>query len=131
MKPRGFTLLETLLALMVFSLAVVALVEAVHQLGTSSLHQRREAEVQEQMRSLLLEHTRMPLPPEELETREGDVTYTVERIRLEDLRNLDGQPVQDIFEVRVTAVWMEGGIEQQAESATWVYPPLFQQAIPR
>jgi prepilin-type N-terminal cleavage/methylation domain-containing protein len=130
-KARGFTLLETLLALMVFSLAVVALVEAVHQLGTSSLHQRREAEVQEHMRSLLLEHTRMPLPPEELETREGDVTYTVERIRLEDLRNLDGQPVQDLFEVRVTATWTEGSEQQQAEAATWVDPPLFQQAIPR
>ena len=131
MKPRAFTLLETLLALMVFSLAVVALVEAVNQLGASTLHQRRETEVQEHMWSLLLEHTRMPQPPEELETREGDVTYVVERIPLEDLRNQDGLPLQGLFEIRVTAIWMEGGLEQSAEASTWVYPPLFQQSLPR
>ncbi len=49
MKPRGFTLLKTLLALMVFSIAVVALVEALNQLGNTTLHRRREATVQEHM----------------------------------------------------------------------------------
>ena len=42
MRRRGFTLLETLLALMVFSTAVVALVEAVHQLGEHTLLRRHE-----------------------------------------------------------------------------------------
>lgn len=124
MSKRGFTLLETLLALMVFSLAVVALVEAVHQLGTSALLRRREAAVQERMRSLLVENTRLPERPLESSLTEGDVTYTVRRSPLE-LSNKDGLPLTDLFEVRVTAVWLEGNLKQQATAETWVYPPLF------
>lgn len=124
MRTRGFTLLETLLALMVFSMAVVALVEAVHQLGGTTLLMRREAEVQERMRSLLIEHTRLPDPKEEAQVKEGDVTYTMKRTKLE-LKNRDGMPLTDLFEVRVTAEWLEGSIMQQATAETWVYPPLF------
>ncbi len=124
MRTRGFTLLETLLALMVFSMAVVALVEAVHQLGGTTLLMRREAEVQERMRSLLIEHTRLPDPKDEAQVKEGDVTYTVKRTNLE-LKNREGLPLTDLFEVRVTAEWMEGRVAQQATAETWVYPSLF------
>ena len=123
-KRRGFTLLETLLALMVFSTAVVALVEAVHQLGEHTLLRRHEAAVQERMRSLLVEHTRIPDAIEEIKLKEGDVTYTVTHTPLE-LKDRDGQPLAGLFEVRVTAAWMEGRIQQQASAETWVYPPLF------
>lgn len=122
MRRRGFTLLETLLALMVFSTAVVALVEAVHQLGEHTLLRRHEAAVQERMRSLLVEHTRVL--EKEVELQEGDVTYTVTHTPLE-LKDRDGQPVEGLFEVRVTAAWMEGRTQQQASAETWVYPPLF------
>lgn len=124
MRKRGFTLLETLLALMVFSMAVVALVEAIHQLGGTTLLMRREAEVQERMRSLLIEHTRLPDPKDDAQVKEGDVTYTVKRVPLE-LKNRDGLPLTDLFEVRVTAEWLEGSVTQQATAETWVYPPLF------
>ncbi len=124
MRKRGFTLLETLLALMVFSLAVVALVEAVHQLGGTTLLMRREAEVQERIRSLLIEHTRLPDPQEEAQVKEGDVTYTMKRTKLE-LSNQEGVQLNDLFEVRVTAQWLDGSVMQQASAETWVYPPLF------
>jgi prepilin-type N-terminal cleavage/methylation domain-containing protein len=121
---RGFTLLETLLALMVFSTAVVALVEAVHQLGEHTLLRRHEAAVQERMRSLLVEHTRRPDDIEEVKLQEGDVSYTVTHTPLE-LKDRDGQPLAGLFEVRVTAAWLEGRTQQQASAETWVYPPLF------
>ena len=124
MRRKGFTLLETLLAVMVFSTAVVALVEAVHQLGEHTLLRRHEAAVQERLRSLLVEHTRRPDEIEEVKVQEGDVTYIVTHTPLE-LKNHDGQPVMGLFEVRVTAAWMEGRTPQQASAETWVYPPLF------
>jgi len=123
-RRKGFTLLETLLALMVFSTAVVALVEAVHQLGEHTLLRRHEAAVQERMRSLLVEHTRRPDDIEEMKLQEGDVTYIVTHTPLE-LKDRDGQPVAGLFEVRVTAAWKEGRTQQQASAETWVYPPLF------
>ena len=127
MKRRGFTLLETLLALIVFSMAVVALVEAVHQLGKQTLLRRREASVQERLRSLLLEQTRTPVPnpKEEIKLKEGDTTYTIRRTKLE-LSDRDGQAVQGLFEIRVTAEWLEGREVQQATAETWVFPPLFE-----
>ena len=127
MKRRGFTLLETLLALIVFSMAVVALVEAVHQLGKQTLLRRREASVQERIRSLLLEQTRTPVPnpKEEIKLKEGDTTYTIRRTKLE-LTDRDGQAVQGLFEIRVTAEWLEGRELQQATAETWVYPPIFE-----
>jgi prepilin-type N-terminal cleavage/methylation domain-containing protein len=121
---HGFTLLETLLALMVFSVAVVSLVEAINQLGGHTLLRRHEAAVQERMRSLLVEHTRMPDAPAEVTLQESEVTYTVKHTPLE-LKNRSGQPVQGIFEVRVTAAWKDGQVPQQASAETWVYPPLF------
>lgn len=124
MRRKGFTLLETLLALMVFSTAVVALVEAVHQLGEHTLLRRHEAAVQERMRSLLVEHTRRPDDIEEVKLQEGDVTYIVTHTPLEP-KDRDGQPLAGLFEVRVTAAWMEGRTQQQASAETWVYPPLF------
>ncbi|MGV3662953.1 MAG: prepilin-type N-terminal cleavage/methylation domain-containing protein [Prosthecobacter sp.] len=126
-REPAFTLLETLLALTIFSMAVVALVEAVNQLGLTTIHQRRESEVQERMRSLLTERTRLPLPQEEeTKVKEGDITYTVQHQKLE-LQNKDGQPVEGLYEVRVTAQWMEGREPQQASVDTWLYPQLFLQ----
>jgi len=125
-KRHGFTLLETLLALMVFSMAVVALVEAVHQLGEHALLRRHEAAVQERMRSLLVEHTRLEDAPAKVTLQDGEVTYTVTHTPLE-LKNRDGLPVPGLFEVRVTAAWQEGRTPQQASAETWVYPPLFRQ----
>ncbi len=124
MKRRAFTLLETLLALMVFSLAVVALVEAVHQLGEHTLLRRHETAVQERMRSLLVEHTRLPDSPVEMQLKEGDVTYTVRHTPL-DLRSKNGAPLPQMFEVKVTADWRDGRVAQQVTAETWVYPPLF------
>lgn len=125
-SSRGFTLLETLLALMIFSMAVVGLVEAVNQLGLTTVHQRRESQVQERMRSLLTERTRLPLQQEEGETKlqEGDTTYLIRHQKLQ-LQNKEGQPVEGLYEVRVTAQWLEGRELQQSSVETWVYPPLF------
>jgi len=127
-RRRGFTLLETLLALMVFSVAVVALVEAVHQLGELTLLRRHEGTVQERIRSLLVEYTRMPMPVPlaDVQLKEDDVTYTVSFKPLEELKNRDGQPVEGLFEVRVNAAWLEGRVLQQTSSEMWVFPPLFQ-----
>lgn len=126
-QAQGFTLLETLLALMIFSMAVVGLVEAVNQLGLTTIHQRRESQVQERMRSLLTERTRLPLPQEEeTKAQEGDTTYTIQHQKLQ-LQDKEGVQIEGLYEVRVTAQWTEGREPQVATVETWLYPPLFMQ----
>lgn len=127
----AFTLLETLLAVLVFSLAVVALVEAVNQLGNTTLLRRQEAILQDRMRSLLVEQTRLlwlkPVPTSAVSEevlQEGGVTYTLNLQPL-DLQNYEGQPLTEMLEATIMAVWTEGGRRHEASASTWVYLPLF------
>jgi type II secretory pathway pseudopilin PulG len=131
-RLRGaFTLLETLLAVLVFSMAVVALVEAINQLGNTTLLRRQEAILQDRMRSLLVEHTRLlwlkPVPTSPVSEevlQEGGISYTLNLQPLE-LHNFDGQLLPEMLEASIVAVWTEGGRRREASTSTWVYLPLF------
>lgn len=131
-RREGFTLMEVLLAVLIFSLAVVSLVEAVNATGRTALLGRHERQIQARLDMLLLEATRAPDfmtkvgqgQLQDSKFTEGDVTY-VTRIKRLDLTNEEGQELTDVFEVTVTARWMEGREEQEVQASTWVFPLLF------
>jgi len=130
-SQRAFTLLETLLALLVFSTAVVALVEAVHQLGQTTLIRRHEAILQDRMRSLLVEHSRLLWMKPNLASgssekilEEDGVAYTLQIAPLE-LESRDGQRLNEMFELTILANWVEGRLPKTASASTWVYLPLY------
>jgi prepilin-type N-terminal cleavage/methylation domain-containing protein len=128
----GFTLLEVMLALMVFSMAVVALVTAINGIGNASTESRQYREVQSRLESLLTEITRMPPDPSaapgdrtlEKTVRENGVEYRIKKAPLE-LTNKDGQQLPDMFTVTATARWKEGGGDAELSAETMVYPPLY------
>jgi competence protein ComGC len=128
----GFTLLEALLALFIFSTAVISLVEAINQTGRTVLISRRERQVQTRLETYLCEATRSPeflaklRNGENVETTvtEGDVSYKLTTKPLE-LSNVDGQELNEMFAVNVTAQWKEGRESQEISAETWVFPPLF------
>ncbi|TLD72187.1 prepilin-type N-terminal cleavage/methylation domain-containing protein [Phragmitibacter flavus] len=128
----GFTLLEVLLALMVFSIAVVALVEAINLSGLASSESRLEGRVQARLETLLLEATRLSqlggteFPPELVDTKvtEDGVAYHIQTVELE-LDNMDGERLTGLYAARVTATWRESMQTQTAEAETWFWPPLF------
>ncbi len=129
---RGFTLLEALLALFIFSTAVISLLEAINGTGRAVLLARKEREVQSRLESLLLETTRSPevlsrvktTQPQESTSKEGDVTYVTRTAPLE-LRNRDNLPLRNVVSVNITAHWMEGRETQEVSAETWVFIPLF------
>ncbi|WP_395749798.1 type II secretion system protein J [Prosthecobacter sp.] len=130
-QAPAFTLLEVLLAVFVFSMAAVALVEAVQQVGNTTVLQRREAMVQDRMSSLLVEYSRLlwkqPAPASatsEKVLEEDGVTYTLQVAPLE-LKNKDGQPLPEMVQVAIVATWKEGAAKQEATASTWVFRPLF------
>ncbi|QIF05349.1 type II secretion system protein [Roseimicrobium sp. ORNL1] len=133
LHEAGFTLLETMLAVFIFGMAAVALIEAINSSGRTSVAARQKGNVQARLDNLLqeatrdplwmVENTRVPLVTEN-EVRDGAFTYIIRREPLE-LKNQDGNPLQGLYLVRVTARWMDAGREQSAFAETWAYPLIF------
>lgn len=128
----GFTLLEVMLALMVFSIAVVSLVAAINGVGNASTESRVFREVESRLESLLTEVTRTPKDPSaaaadrtlEKAVKENGVEYHLKKDPVE-IANKDGQVLPDMFTVKATARWKEGGHDQELNAETIVYPPLY------
>lgn len=129
---QGFTLIEVLLSLLIFSVAAVSLVQAINILGVAGTEAREERAIQDRLDNLLLETSRKPLPrisPHRAFTethREGNVTYEV-RIEPLELVNKDNQRLNELYTLRATATWIESGREQRLSAETWIYPPLYAQ----
>lgn len=131
-REAGFTLLETMLAVFIFGMAAVALMEAINTSGRTSLDARRKGNIQMRLDNLLLEATRDPLwaadtrvqVATERTVEENGFKYTIKREPLE-LENVDGQPLQGLYHVQVSARWLEGGRERTAVAETWAYPLMF------
>ena len=57
-RPSGFTLLETLIALSIFSLAVVALAEAIQQSAQASNVIRQDVQIHDRMTAMTAQNQR-------------------------------------------------------------------------
>lgn len=131
-EAGGFSLIEVLLSLLIFSVAAVSLVQAINTLGIAGSEARADRAIQDRLDNLLVETSRKPLPQMSLngpfsEThRENNVSYEV-RIEPLEMTNKDNQRLTDLYKLRVTAVWTESRREQRMTSETWLYPPLYAQ----
>ena len=131
MKPTsGFTLFEVLLALMIFSVAVIALVEAINGMGNASVEARRNQEIVARLNSLMTEVTRLPGKPGTSDRSldktmtENGVDYHV-KITPVELANKDGQPLPNMYAVKATARWKDSGHPEEINAETIMYPPLY------
>jgi prepilin-type N-terminal cleavage/methylation domain-containing protein len=139
MKTRrgatGFTLLEVLFAILIFSVAVVALIQAINGMGEAAAASQRNRAVVARLDALVLELTRNP-PPEiqqpfgsfEKSFTEEGVQYSA-AIRPAELNNAEGAPLQGIFALKALARWDEGARRREMGAETLMYPPLY--AAPR
>ena len=126
MKTRGFTLLEVLIALAMFVLAVGGLSVAMDRIFSANIMLRRDTEVRQQIESIIDEA--MTLPIETLEQgREtepdamGAKYFT--RAELAELVNAKDEPLERLWWVTVRAEWMEGREKQQWEEKFLRYQP--------
>lgn len=128
---RGFALLEVMLAMMIFSMGVVALVGAINGMGQASIEARQIRNLESVLETTLVETTR--LPPKEIlagaqdyETtkREGDI---VTRIKIASLawQNMDGQTLQGLYSVKVTARRDGQDVRDELSAECVLYPPLY------
>ena len=130
----GFTLFEVLIALMIFSMAVIALVGAINGVGNASVEARRNREIVAKLESLLTEITRMPVKPGtgdsslEKTVSENGVAYHITKSKAV-LSTQDDQALKDMYSVKGTARWNDGGRPEEIAAETLVYPQLYAPAL--
>lgn len=117
---RGFTLLESLLALAIFSLAGGAIVTAINRMGTISIQARQDRGVERALESLLLENEAIrPLLAKTVDPPPGPdgIRYQV-KTEPANLRDQQGKPLAGLWRLEATATWQENGrpVSLSAES---------------
>lgn len=126
---RGYILLEVILATMVFSIAVTGLVIAVHKTADAAEMGQNEMKVQRILKSALTEAVSLPT------LEEGKISSTIEEkgmeivtetIKLDEIKNKDDQPLQEMYKIRVTAYWIQNNQKQEISAETLRYGRLYQ-----
>lgn len=122
------TLLEVILALVVFSIAAVALVGTFNQMGETVILTRTLRGIDITLASFIDEYSKTPLIQElDKEIKPGDdgIAYRIQIQPVENLKNKQNQPIVGIFRVLVTAKWKEGGKTMNREAETLRYQGMY------
>jgi prepilin-type N-terminal cleavage/methylation domain-containing protein len=120
-RAEGMTLLEVVLALAVFSIAVLALVGTLNKIAETAVESQVILEVEQSLESLIDEYGKMPQMrnlEEDIKPGADGVAYRVKVEQVKDLKNKEGQFLQDMFRIQAFARWNDGGtvIELEADS---------------
>ncbi len=117
MKTKGFTLLEVLIALGMFVLAVGGLALALDRAFSASIILRREDEIRQQIESLTDQAMILPMETLQRGLESGPdaigAKYSTAAEPVEDLVNKDEETLGGIWKITVRAVWEEAGQEQE------------------
>jgi prepilin-type N-terminal cleavage/methylation domain-containing protein len=124
-RNRGMSLFEVIIALGVFGIAALALVQTMHVMGETTLEARTIREVTQGLESIIDEYGKVPALQEldeEIKAEKTGVTYQVLIRPLEGLRNKEGRELQGFFTIRAIAKWKSNGqpMELQAETIRFV-----------
>lgn len=128
-RPRGFLLLEMVLAISIFAMAATGFVMALQGMSKTAAHAQRELKVTRILESALNETLSLPVLQEgELTDIAGEGSFDILiRIEpLEDLENEEGETLNEMFRIGIRARWYEEGEWQERAIETWRYSRLYQ-----
>lgn len=128
----GFLLLEVLLALGVFSMAVTGFAVALHRTADLAMQAQRGVKITRLLESALAEAISYPVleegttsvPIEEMAEEGLEIETTIEL--LPEMENEEGQFLQEMYRIEVAARWFENGVRQEELAETWRYSRLYQ-----
>ena len=121
-SANGMLLLETMLAILIFSLAAVSLAVALNESLDAFADIRRESEVRLQLQSAMAEAAgqKLTLGKEKLQLGNGTVVYSREVTAL-NLQNEKKEPVNNLYQIVIVAEWPEGNRKMRREAMQYVY----------
>jgi hypothetical protein len=126
---RGFLLLEVVLALAVFAAAGVSFAVIFRQMAQAAALTQAELRITRILDSALDETLSLPVLEEgTLEDTVGDsdiqMVTTIEI--LDEMETEEGQMLQEMFLITVTARWYEMGEWKERSAETWRYGRMYQ-----
>jgi hypothetical protein len=126
---RGFLLLEVILALAVFSAAATGFAVAMHQMAKAASMAQSELRITRILDSALDETLSLPVLEEgtvSVPVCQTDMEMATTITLLENLENQDGEVLQEMFLITVTARWYEFGEWKERSAETWRYGQMYQ-----
>ena len=127
-KPRGFLLMEAVMALLIFSVMAVGFTTALKMIRQNSMSVERHMKVTQILDSALIETMSLPTLDEgetvrELEEKEMVLVTTVEPL---ELQNYNGELLDEMYRVEVRAEWYEDSELKRQSAEGWRYLRLYQ-----
>lgn len=121
--------MEVMLALLVFAWVGTALASAMYSIGKVANDVRKELVLTRILDSELRRVMTLPQLEEGVEEffiEEGEIDLRTEVIPIEELENENGQLLQDMYAIQVTARWRDGLEVYEETVETWRYARLYQ-----
>ncbi|QUE52203.1 hypothetical protein KBB96_04755 [Luteolibacter ambystomatis] len=123
-------MLEVILALAVFSIAATGFIVAIRKMGMVAQLAQSEMRITRIMESALSEAVSRPTMEEgttSLNLVESDTEVITKIESMQDqLQNQDGQVLQEMYLITVTAHWIENNEQQERTARTWRYSRMYQ-----
>lgn len=126
-------MLEVVLALGIFGMVATAFAVALARTSDAAQLSQRRMQINRILDSALTATLSLPTLEEGTETAVLDeeiggaqVEVDTVVIPLEDLVNQDGQSLQEMYRIVVTAHWFENGEWQEESADTWRYSRMYQ-----
>lgn len=127
---RGFLLLEVIIALAMFGMAATAFAVAFHRMSYSANLAQNELRITRILESALTETLSLPTMEEGTNTvvvAESDMEIETKIELMKDgLENEDGQLLQEMYRITITAHWFQDGVQNERSAETWRYGRLYQ-----
>lgn len=126
---RGFLLFEMVLALAVFGIAATGFAVALHRMADVASLAQSELRITRILDSALDETLSLPTLEEgETDTPVGETGIELHTVieLIEDMENEDGESLQEMYRIEITARWYDNGSWQDRRVETWRYGRMYQ-----
>jgi len=128
-QKRGFLLLEMILALAVFGMAATGFAVALNRMAAAASLAQSELRITRILDSALDETIFLPVMEEGITTApvgKTGIELETEIKLLEDLETTEGQKLQEMYVITITAKWFENSTWHERAVETWRYSRMYQ-----
>ncbi len=121
--------MEVVIALGIFAMACTGLVVAFHRMAETATIAQTELQITRILDSALTEQISFPTLEEgttQIPVNGTDIELDVVVSPIEDLENQDGQVLEEMYRIEITANWFADGKWQSRSVETWRYNLMYQ-----